>query len=166
MMTKEQKNEVIKSVKDQITKSQALFLTNLVGIEANSAVQIRKGVREAKGFMMIAKNSLIEKAAQGTYAEKFLTKLKGNNAIAFAYDDAPAVAKVIFDANKELELVSLKGGMLGDKTLSSDECNALAKLPSKPQMLATLLATFNAPVSAFVRTIDAIKRQKEETTNA
>ena len=30
-------------------------------------------------------------------------------------------------------------------------------------MLATLLATFNAPIGAFARVLNAIKEQKEET---
>ena len=59
MMTKAQKDEVIKSVHEQIKKSQALFLTNLVGIPANDAVKIRKDVRDAKGFISISRNTLI-----------------------------------------------------------------------------------------------------------
>ena len=91
-----------------------------------------------------------------------MTGLKGINAVAFAFEDAPAVAKAIFDANKENDVVTLGAGYLDQKPLTDQEVTALAKLPSREQMLATLLATFNAPVSAFVRTMDSIKRQKEE----
>ncbi|MFZ4712773.1 MAG: 50S ribosomal protein L10 [Bacteriovoracaceae bacterium] len=164
-MLKTDKEEAIKKVKENLEKSQAVFVTNLVGIQANEAVKIRKGVRDANGHMIITRNSLFERAAKGTFAEKLLSNLKGPTAVAFAFKDAPAVAKVIFDANKENEKVLLKGGVLEGKDLTAAEVVALAKLPSRDQMLGTLLATFNAPVSAFARVLFAIKEQKE-TQNA
>ncbi len=163
MMTRAEKDVVVASLKEKIQKSQAVFLTNLVGIPSNDAVRIRKNVREAKGFMAITKNTLFARAAQGTYAEPLLKDLTGNNAVAFAYEDAAAVAKAVNDATGDFEnIVVIKGGMLGSQKLSKAEVVALAKLPSRDQMLATLLATFNAPAGAFVRVLDAIKSQKEK----
>lgn len=162
MMTRAEKDVVVSSIKEKIEKSQAVFLTNLVGIPSVDSVRIRKNVRDAKGHMLITRNTLFARAAKGTYAESLLTDLVGNSCVAFAYDDAPGVAKVINDAAGEFEnIVTIRGGMLGTQKLSKAEVVALAKLPSKPQMLATLLATFNAPVGAFVRVLDAIKTQKE-----
>ncbi len=162
-MTRAEKDVVVASLKEKIQKSQAVFLTNLVGIPSNDAVRIRKNVRDAKGFMAITKNTLFARAAQGTYAEPLLKDLTGNNAVAFAYEDAAAVAKAVNDATGDFEnIVVIKGGMLGSQKLSKAEVVALAKLPSRDQMLATLLATFNAPAGAFVRVLDAIKSQKEK----
>ena len=163
MMTRTEKDAVVASLKEKITKSNAVFLTNLVGIPSNDAVRIRKNVRDAKGFMAVTKNTLFQRAAQGTYAEALLKDLKGSNAVAFSYDDAAAVAKVVNDAAGEFEeIVKVKGGMLGSQLLSAKEVVALAKLPSRDQMLGTLLATFNAPVSAFARVLHAICEQKEK----
>jgi large subunit ribosomal protein L10 len=163
-MLRTEKEEAIKKVKENLEKSQAIFLTNLVGIQANEAVKVRKGVRDANGYMIITRNSLFERAAKGTYAEKLLSNLKGPSAVAFAFEDAPAVAKVIFEANKDNDKILLKGGVLDGKDLSAAEVAALAKLPSRDQMLGTLLATFNAPVSAFARVLFAIQEQKEKQT--
>ncbi len=165
MMTRTEKDAVVSSLRAQIEKSQAVFLTNLVGIPANDAVRIRKGVRGAQGFVAVTKNTLFARAAKGTFAEALLSDLKGTNAVAFAYSDAAAVAKIIDEASKEFEnLVVIKGGQLGDQKLSKAEVHALAKLPSRDQMLGTLLATFNAPVSAFARVLFAIQEQKEKQT--
>ncbi len=165
MMTRAEKDAVVSSVRAQIEKSQAVFLTNLVGIPSVDSVRIRKNVRDAKGFVVIARNTLFARAAKGTYAEALVADLKGSSALAFAYDDAPGVAKIINDASNEFEnIVTIKGGMLGTQKLSKAEVVALAKLPSRDQMLGTLLATFNAPASAFVRVLFAIKEQKETQT--
>jgi large subunit ribosomal protein L10 len=112
--------------------------------------------------MVITRNTLFARAAKGTFAEGLLQDLKGSSCVAFAYDDAAAVAKVVNDASGEFEnIVTIRGGQLGTQKLSKAEVVALAKLPSRNQMLGTLLATFNAPVSAFARVLFAIQEQKQ-----
>jgi large subunit ribosomal protein L10 len=161
MMTRAEKDAVVSSIKEKIEKSQGVFLTNLVGIPSVDSVRIRKTVREANGHMVITRNTLFARAAKGTHAEGLLADLKGSSAVAFAYEDAAAVAKIVNDASTEFEkIVTIKGGILGEKKLSIAEVVALAKLPSRDQMLGTLLATFNAPVSAFARVLFAIQEQK------
>jgi large subunit ribosomal protein L10 len=161
MMTRAEKDVLIKSLKEKIETSKALFLTNMIGIDANSAVDIRKNVREANGTVVVTKNALFAQAAAGTHAEALLTGLKGTNAVAFAFEDAPGVAKAIYDASKDLEQVTLGSGYLGTDLLESDQVIALAKLPSRDEMLGTLLATFIAPVSAFARLMNSIKDECE-----
>jgi len=161
MMTRAEKDVVVSSIKEKIEKSQAVFLTNLVGIPSVDSVRIRKSVREAKGHMVITRNTLFARAAKGTFAEGLLQDLKGSSAVAFAYEDAAAVAKIVNDASGEFtDIVTIKGGQLGTQKLSKADVVALAKLPSRDQMLGTLLATFNAPVSAFARVLFAIQEQK------
>ncbi len=162
MLTRSQKEKVVKDLRDKIDRSQAVFLTNLIGLKSNDSNLIRKGIREAKGTMVITKNTLFKLAAKGTACEDLLKDLKGTNTVAFAFNEAPAVAKVIYDAGKEHDTVSLNTGIFEGKVLNKAELESLAKLPSREEMLSTLLATFNAPVSAFARVIDAIKGQKEE----
>lgn len=162
MMTRAEKDAVVSSIKQKIEKSQAVFLTNLVGIPSVDSVRIRKNVRDAKGHMVITRNTLFARAAKGTMAEGLLADLKGSSAVAFAYEDAAAVAKVVNDASGEFtDIVTIKGGILGTQKLTKAEVIALAKLPSRNEMLGTLLATFNAPVSAFARVLFAINEQKQ-----
>lgn len=167
MLKRSQKEEVVKDLQDKIGKAQAVFLTNLVGLSSNDAAKVRKEIRDANGGVVVTRNTLFEIAAKGTPCEKLLAGLKGTNAVAFAFNEAPAVAKVLYEAGKEFkDLVDLKAGLLDGKALTAAQIVELAKLPSREQMLATLLATFNAPVSAFVRVLDAIKIQKEASAGA
>ncbi len=162
MMTRAEKDAVVSSIKEKIEKSQAVFLTNLVGIPSVDSVRIRKNVRAAKGHMVVTRNTLFARAAKGTFAEGLLADLKGTSCVAFAYDDAAAVAKVVNDASGEFsEIVTIRGGQLGTQKLTKADVIALAKLPSRNEMLGTLLATFNAPVSAFARVLFAIQEQKQ-----
>jgi large subunit ribosomal protein L10 len=161
MLNRTEKDAIINDLKKDIGNAKAIFLTNLIGVKANEAVSIRKTVRDNKGKVVVARNTLFVKAAAGTPAESLVANLKGPHALAFAFDDVAAVAKSIKTAGAELELVTLKGGLLGQQLLNEAEVKQLASLPGREQMLGTLLATFLAPVSAFARVMHAIKEKKE-----
>ena len=163
MITRAEKDALIDGLKKDIEASKAIFLTNVIGLSSNDANTLRKNVRDAEGKVVVTRNTLYSKAAQGTEAEELLSGLKGTQAVAFAFGDAPGVAKALKEMGKENELVELRGGLLDGKALTPAEVNAIADLPSRDEMLGTLLATFNAPIGAFARVLNAIKEQKEET---
>ena len=94
MLTRAEKEAIIGQIKDNISKSQAVFLTNLIGIPSNDAVKVRKGVRDASGGLVITRNTLLQKAAEGTMCEEIVKDLQGPHALAFAYEDSAAIARV------------------------------------------------------------------------
>lgn len=164
MLNRADKTKLVSDLREKMNSSTAVFLTNLIGLTANDAVELRKQVREVGGSISVSRNTLFRLAAEGSAAEEAFKDLKGPHAVAFATEDAAAVAKCLKKAGETSEnLVSLKAGLLEGKLLSSEELTTLANLPGKDQMLATLLATFNAPIGAFARVLNAIKEQKEET---
>ena len=162
MLTRAEKEVIIEGLKKDISEAKGIFLTNVIGVDSNNTTALRKSIREAGGKLIVTRNTLFAKAAQGTDAEGLLSNLKGPQAVAFAFEEAPAVAKCLKNAGKEHEVVDLKGGLLDGKELSVQECIAIADLPSRDEMLGTLLATFNAPISAFARVLNAIGEQKEQ----
>jgi large subunit ribosomal protein L10 len=166
MITRSDKEEIIAKLKGDLEAANGIFLTNLVGMESNDAVALRKKVRDVKGKLVVTRNTLFEKAAIGTYAESLLKDLKGPNAVAFSYEDQAAVAKCLKEASKDQEMVSLGGGFLGEEQLSEAKVIELAELPSRDEMLGTTLATFMAPISAFARVLHSINEKKGEGAEA
>jgi len=161
MLQKKDKTVIVDGLKADIDNAKGIFLTNLIGVPSNDAVAIRKNVRDASGKVVVTRNTLIKRASEGTVFEGLCTELKGPHAMVFAFEDAAAVAKCIQNAAKEHEVIEFKGGVLDGRTLSSAELAQLADLPSRDEMLGTLLATFNAPVSALARVLYSIQEQKE-----
>lgn len=161
MLNRAEKEAIIQNLKEDIGNAKAIFLTNLIGIKSNDAVSVRKSVRDVKGKLVVTRNTLFKKAAAGTPAEALFENLSGPHALAFAFEDPAAVAKCLKEAGATLEKVDLKSGMLDGKLLNKVEVKQLADLPSRDQMLGTLLATFMAPASAFARVLNAIKEKQE-----
>ena len=162
MLNRSEKEAIIQDLVKDIGRSKAIFLTNLIGIKSNEAVSVRKAVRDSNGKMVVTRNTLFKKAAAGTSIEALVANLSGPHALAFAFDDPAAVAKSLKEAGATLELVELKGGVLDGVMLTKAQVKQLADLPSRDQMLGTLLATFLAPVSAFARVLYAIQEKKEK----
>ncbi len=162
MLNRSEKDAIIQDLKTDIGRAKAIFLTNLIGITSNDAVSVRKAVRDNNGKMVVTRNTLFKKAAAGTPVEALVANLSGPHALAFAFDDPAAVAKSLKEAGASLELVDLKGGVLDGQMLTKAQVKQLADLPSRDQMLGTLLATFLAPVSAFARVLYAIQEKKEK----
>jgi large subunit ribosomal protein L10 len=161
MITKKSKEKVMGDLKESFSKSNAVFLTNIIGMPSNDSVLLRKELRKSGGKLVIARNTLIRAASKEAGFGDLFNDLRGPSALVFSFEDPTVTSKVILDASKNFELIVLRGGYLGQKQLSAAETLSLAKLPGRNQMLATLLATFNAPVSAFVRVLDAILQQKQ-----
>jgi large subunit ribosomal protein L10 len=161
MLNKVEKDAIIGSIKEDIGNAKAIFLTNLIGISSNDSVELRKKVRDSNGKIVVTRNTLFEKASIGSSAEEMLKGLKGPSAVAFAFDDAASIAKVLKKAGEDHEVVELKGGILDGEMLSVAQVKELADLPSRDEMLGTLLATFLAPVSAFARLVNTIKDECE-----
>lgn len=161
MLNRAQKESIVEGLKGDFDKAKAVFLTNIIGVSSNDSVEIRKNVREANGKMIIARNTLLSRAGVGTPAEGMLKDLKGPHAVAIAYEDAAAVAKCLKNASKDHEVVEFKAGILDGSELSLADLKQLADLPSRDEMLGTLLATFNAPISALARVLYAIQEEKE-----
>jgi large subunit ribosomal protein L10 len=85
--------------------------------------------------------------------------LEGSSAIAFAFRDAPDMAKVLAEFSRSSEFVKVKGGYLERRPISAQEVKALAELPPLPVVRAQLLGTIMAPASKLVRTLAEPARQ-------
>lgn len=152
-ITKERKNELISQYSEWIGRSKALVVTEYLGLSMKEMDALRAKVREAGGEFHILKNTL----AHFSFEQAGLTvpagQLEGSTAVAFAFDDAPAMAKIMTDFAKSSEFVKIKGGYLDKQSISAQGVKALADLPPLPVMRAQLLGTLLAPASKLVRTL-------------
>lgn len=153
--SKIQKQEILRNLTERIKKSKSIVFTgfNALGVKDNEA--LRAKLREVHGEYYVAKKTLLERALKETGTENLDTKtLDGKLAVIFSYEDEVSPAKAIdtFRKDKEDKIFFL-GGILEGKLLSKTEVEALAKLPSKQELLSRLVGSMNAPVSGFVNVL-------------
>lgn len=158
-ISKEHKKDVVARYVEWLQRSSALIVTEYAGMNMASMDSLRARVREAGGEFHVAKNTLMKIAAEQAGIKFDENLFSGSSAIAFAFQDAPAIAKVMTDFTKESTFVKVKGGYLDRQVISADGVKALADLPPLPVMRATLLGTILAPASQLVRTLAEPGRQ-------
>ena len=169
----EDKKAVVEQVSNVLADSQTAIVAEYRGLTVAQMTDLRREARESGVYFQVVKNTLARRAVQGSDFECLDKHFLGPLALA-ASQDPVAAAKVLAKFQKSNDAFSIKIGAMSGNLLSLDEINALAKLPSREELLATLLGTLQAPVtkfvqtlneipSKFVRTLAAVKDAKEAT---
>lgn len=151
--TKLQKEEIVKNLAAKLKASKAVVFSDYKGLQVKDMTVLRRELRASGIDLKVLKKTLISLALKDAGIEVDVKKLEGQIAIAISSGDEVAAAKIIAKAAKANENLKIVGGILGVKELSAAEVNALAKLPSKEELLAKLVGTLNAPVSGFVNVL-------------
>jgi large subunit ribosomal protein L10 len=144
--------------------SSAMLLSDYSGLTVDQMTALRKTLRENNTKLVIAKNTLMKKAAQslgGNYAG-LDTYWKGPTAVAFCMTDASASAKVLFNFGKENkvnEKPKLVAGFVDGVVYSKAQVDLLAQLPPRAELLATVVGSICAPMSSLVFTLNGILRE-------
>ncbi len=152
-ITKAKKHETIDDYSEWVKRSQAMIITEYKGLTMGDIDTLRRKMREAGGEFHIVKNTLGRIAFKQAGLSVEEKAFEGSTAIGFAFQDAPAVAKMISDYSRTSEFLKIKGGYLGQQTMSAADVKNLAELPPLPVMRATLLGVLNAPASRLARTL-------------
>lgn len=158
-ITKARKGELVDVYQEWLGKSKAVILTEYLGLTMKDMDALRSKVREAGGEFHVIKNTLGRlafKEAGYQVPDEFFT---GSTAAGFAFEDAPAVAKVLMDFARTAEALKVKGGYMDSRPVSAEQVKALAELPPLPVMRAQLLGTLLAPASQLARLLAEPGRQ-------
>jgi large subunit ribosomal protein L10 len=156
-MNREEKAAVIDQVTEEIGASEAIFALDYRGITVAQIADVRTKLRDADTKLRVVKNSLSERAADAAGAGDLKPMLVGPTALAMVKGDVAAAAKVLSDAARDLRgPLEFKGGFMGGAVLSSTQVQAIAKLPSRDVLNGQLVGTIAAPLSGFVRTLNAL----------
>jgi len=155
---------IVEEVREKLGNSDGAMLTEYRGLDVPALAELRRALREAGGEYKIYKNTLVRLAAReiGLEIDDLLT---GPTAIAFVGvksdgtpGDVAAAAKALKTFAKANDALVLKGGVLDNKLLSSDDLRALAELPSRDVLLAQLAGAFQAPMAKMAGLLAAIPR--------
>ncbi|MBQ3819300.1 50S ribosomal protein L10 [bacterium] len=159
MSTKAFKSEKIDSIKAKAKDAQVAVLTDYKGYSVEEITNLRRALQKDGGDYMVTKNTLAKIALKGTDFEVLSDSLTGPMAIAFGFKDQVSPAKVLAKFIKDTKKGAILGGALDGKLLDAKEVEALAKLPSKEELIAKILGSINSPASGIVGSVNAVMAQ-------
>ena len=158
-ISKERKREVVTEYTDWFGRSSALILAEYRGLSMKDIDELRRRVREVGGEFHVVKNTLGKIAFEGAGYTLPAGFLDGSTGIAFAFKDAPGLAKVIMEFARTSDSLKVKGGYLGRNPMTAEQVKSLAELPPLPVVRAQLLGTMLAPASQLARVLAEPARQ-------
>lgn len=152
----EQKQQIVAELVEKINASVTGIVVDYKGITVADDTALRKELRENGVDYFVVKNTLLARAVEGTDLADIKSVLEGTTAIALSKEDYTAAARIICKFADSHENYNVKSGFLDGKVVDVETINALAKLPSRDVLLATVLGAFQAPIAAFARAVQAI----------
>ncbi len=156
----QEKQVIIDEIKDKFSKAKSTVVIDYMGITVEQADAMRKSLREADVDYTVYKNTLVKRAIEGTEYEQLAEVLEGPSAFAISYDDVTAPARILNKAMSDFEKMSFKAAIVEGTFYEPEGIKALAKIPSREELIAKFMGSIQSPISAAVRTFAAIRDAK------
>jgi len=153
MLTKNQKQQIIEELTDKIKRQKGLIFSDFRGLKVGEIEELRGELRKAEIEYKIAKKTLIKLALEKTKKEVDLSQFKGSLALTIGYNDPIMPAKILNKFTKTHKNLKILGGLMEDKFLTIEEVKALAKIPSKNELIANLIGNLKSPINAFANVL-------------
>ncbi len=152
-MDRAQKAEMVDWIGDVFDKNSVVVVQN-GGLSVAEMTELRGELREAGATMKIVKNRLAKIAISGKSAEKISDLFSGPTAIAFS-EDPVAAAKAVNSYAKKNEKLVILGGAMGEETMDPAGVKALAAMPSREEVIASIVQAISSPAAEIAGAIGA-----------
>ena len=156
----ELKKPVVEEIANSINGAASVVLVSYKGITVEQDTKMRKELREAGVTYKVYKNTMMNFAFKGTPCEELCQHLEGTNALAVCTEDATAPARILAKYAKDVPTLELVAGVVEDTYYDKAGIEALAKVPSREELLGKLLGSIQSPITNFARVLNQIAEQQ------
>jgi large subunit ribosomal protein L10 len=158
-MERAQKEAVVGSIKEKFDRMTSAVFLDFKGLDVATVSKLRDEFRKTGVEYKVVKNTLIKHAIKShAWAPKLDASLVGMTGVAFSFEDPSAAAKVVkaFRKDPAHEKLKVKAGLVDGTIIAGDRVETdLASMPGKNELRASLLATFQAPLTSFLQILNA-----------
>ncbi len=159
MLTRQQKSEQVEALRAKVANANSLVAVDFRGMTVDDANTLRAKLREAGGKQIeyrVAKNTLLKIATRGTPHEPLAKHLEGPTAVAIAFEEPSAMAKVLVAFAKDNQKFKIKGGVVEGELIDPAGVASLALLPSKLELRGMLAGTLQSPLRNLAGTLQSL----------
>jgi large subunit ribosomal protein L10 len=149
-----EKEKAVEELGGIFAKAGVVVVAHYAGLTVAQMQNLRRRMREAGGEVRVAKNRLAKIALEGNPAKGMGNFLKGQTVLAYS-DDPVAAAKVARGFAKDHDKYVILGGAMGDQVLDPAGVETVASMPSREELIATIVGMIGAPAGNLVAAIGA-----------
>ena len=162
----EEKKLIVADLTEKFKNAQSVVVVDYTGLNAKQTTDLRKQLRENNVEFIVAKNTLLKRAAAECGYEALNDVFAGVTAVAFCADDVVAPANIICKFVKDNKVMTIKGGIAEGEVNDVAKVEALGALPSKEVLLSKVAYCFKAPLQKVAMVFEAKRRKDEEEATA
>jgi ribosomal protein L10 len=146
-MSKHVKELMTRDIARRLEDVSDCVVANVIGLDANSTVTLRKRLREKNISLMVIRNSLARRATGGTSLAPAFEGLEGAAAVLWGGEDFISLVKEVveLDKNPQYEAFQARGGVMDGEALDAEKVKAISKWPSRLEQLSILSGQLTAP---------------------
>ncbi len=153
-MDRAQKEKLVDELGQIFESSGVVVVAHYEGMTVAEMQDLRANMREAGGSVRVAKNKLAKIALAGKPCESIAEYLGGMTVLAYS-EDPVAAAKVVDAYAKDNDKLVVLGGAMGETALDPAGVQAVAKMPSREELIASIVGCIGAPASNIAGAIGA-----------
>ncbi len=153
-MDRAQKEKVVEELGQIFESSGVVVVAHYEGMTVAQMQDLRAAMREQGGSVRVAKNRLAKIALEGKPCESIGNLLTGMTVLAYS-EDPVAAAKVTDKYSKANEKFVILGGAMGNTALDQAGVKAVASMPSREELIASIAGCIGAPASNIAGAIGA-----------
>jgi large subunit ribosomal protein L10 len=171
-MSKYVKDLITQDLRNRLSGVEDALLVDVIGMKNEKTVQLRQRLRQKNIRLMVVKNSLAKRAAEGTRLASAFERTEGTLALLWGGDDVISLAKevIAISGMKEFEPFKPKGGAMDGQPLTADQVKLVSKWPSRQEQLSILAGQILSPgaklssqlLGAGAKLASQIKKKSEE----
>lgn len=155
------KEDAVKALKEEFEGYNGYIFTDYRGMSVAQITELRNALRKNDAQYRVVKNRYAKIAFQNIGKSGAEDQMVGPTAVALAKgDESNVVAKALFEAIKNGVPMQVKGAIVDGKVMGAEEIEALSKLPTKLELIASLMGTMKAPVQKLAATLLAYVESK------
>lgn len=158
MATKARKQEIVSELKEFFANGKVAIVTDFAGLTVAEITAFRRKLDKAGAKCRVGKNTLVKIATDGTEFGSIKELAVGPSAIIVGYDDPAAPAKATMDYFKALKKGTVRGAVLEGRTITAEEVKGLAELPSKEQLLSSIMGGLDSGARGIAGCLEGIIR--------
>ncbi|XP_065872847.1 large ribosomal subunit protein uL10c [Euphorbia lathyris] len=159
-ISRNKKEETVETVKTQLENCYLLAAIKYTGFTVKQFQDLRRSLPESSK-LIVAKNTLVYKAIEGTPWQALKPCMKGMNAWLFVHtEEIPEAIKPYrnFQREKKLESNDFTGAVFEGKFYGPDNFKQLETMPSRAEIYAKVLGVLQTPAIGLVTTLQAPAR--------
>jgi len=145
---------VVEELGQIFESSGVVVVAHYAGLTVAEMQALRAKMRAVGGAVRVAKNKLAKIALEGKPCASIGDLLTGMTVLAYS-EDPVAAAKVVVDYAKDNKKLEILGGAMGGTALDQNGVKAVSELPSREELIASVVACIGAPASNIAGAIGA-----------